>query len=310
MTVVLMVALAVAQAAPIGSALSDGIELVYESRGVAQAPWVYDSVRVVERQDFDRCVVTGRRSQPARESCVRGDTLFERSASDGYRAVRPLGPNMQLDVHTAAGDILHYTTREAGIERIAGGLEVVSLVTTIITRNASGTVTRRLRERYAPALLSAVWGVFEEPDESGGWRSGMEFSLIDVSMLSRDAGGRTAGSAAADSRTANSVCTVPASAECAGCSAADDHDRHAGLVREAVRRNRTGVRSVDSGEGTQRCPRTLHGRLQSRRRRSDRSASHGRKRLHARRAPLRFGPGLDPAAHAGKPVPRARWISI
>jgi hypothetical protein len=78
----------VGQAAPIGSALSEGMELVYESRGAAQEPWVYDSVRVVERPNFDRCIITGRRSQPARESCVRGDTLFERGEADGYRAVR------------------------------------------------------------------------------------------------------------------------------------------------------------------------------------------------------------------------------
>lgn len=180
MTVVFLVGLAVAQAAPIGSALREGTELVYESRGVAQAPWVYDSVRVVPRQDFDRCIITQRRSQAARESCVRADTLFERSESNTYRAVRPISPNMQLDVRTATGDILHYTTQEVEIERVAEGLEVAVLSTTIVTRNPSGTVTRRLRERYAPALLTAVWGVFEEPDESGGWTSVLEFSLIDV----------------------------------------------------------------------------------------------------------------------------------
>jgi hypothetical protein len=175
-----LVGLAMVQAAPIGSALSEGIELVYESRGVAQAPWVYDSIRVVERQEFDRCIVTRRRSQPARESCVRGDTLFERSESDTYRAVRPVGPNMQFDVHTAAGAILHYRTGELEMERLAGGQEIPSLSTTIITKDPGGTVTRQLRERYAPALLTATWGVFEEPDETGGWRTVLEFSLIDV----------------------------------------------------------------------------------------------------------------------------------
>jgi hypothetical protein len=180
MTAVFLVGLAAAQAAPIGSALKAGIELVYESREVAQAPWVYDSVRVVERPDFDRCIVTQRRSQAARESCVRADTLFERGESNTYRAVRPIGPNMQLAVPTAAGDILHYTTGEVEIARVAEGVEVAVISTTIITRNPSGTVTRRLRERYAPALLTAVWGVFEEPDEAGGWTSVLEFSLIDV----------------------------------------------------------------------------------------------------------------------------------
>jgi hypothetical protein len=180
MRLLLLVGLVAAQAAPIGSALSEGIELVYQSRGVVQTPWVYDSVRVVERRDFDRCVITQRRSQPPRESCVRGDTVFERTQSGTYRAVRPIGPNMQLEVRSASGDILHYTTEEAEIRRLAGGLEVTSLSTSIVTRNSSGTITRRLREHYAPSLLTAVSGTFEEPDESGGWRVVLEFSLIEV----------------------------------------------------------------------------------------------------------------------------------
>jgi len=33
---------------------------------------------------------------------------------------------------------------------------VACLPTTIITRNAAGSVTRRLREHYAPVLLTAI----------------------------------------------------------------------------------------------------------------------------------------------------------
>jgi hypothetical protein len=55
--------------APIGSGLSDGLTLVYESGGVAQTPWVYDSVHVVEREGFERCVRVARRGQrPDREN--------------------------------------------------------------------------------------------------------------------------------------------------------------------------------------------------------------------------------------------------
>lgn len=180
MTSVLFVGFALMQAAPIGSALNEGTALVYESGGAAQAPWVYDAVSVVERPRFDRCVVTRRRSQSARESCVRGDTLFERGDSSTYRAVRPIGPGMRLDVRTASGDVLEYTTGDFTVERVAGGPELVTLTTTIVTRNPSGTATRRLRERYAPSLLTAVWGAFEEPEDSGGWRGTLEFSLIEI----------------------------------------------------------------------------------------------------------------------------------
>ena len=180
MTGLLLAGLVAAQAAQIGSALSEGVELVYESGGVAQAPWVYDSVRVVERADFDRCIVTQRRSEPARESCVRADTLFERTEAGAYRAVRPIGPDMYVEVPSASGDVLHYSTGEIELRRFEDGLEVAALATTIVTYDRSGTITRRLHEHYAPSLLTAVSGVFEVPDESGGWTSVLEFSLSEV----------------------------------------------------------------------------------------------------------------------------------
>ena len=166
---------------PIGSGLHDGIRLVYASGGAAQAPWIYESVRVVAREQFERCVVTVRRGQAERESCARGDTLFERRPSGEYAVARPIGPNMELEVHTAAGDALHYSTGPATRRQMSWD-SVAYLPTTIITRNAAGSVTRRLREHYAPALLTALWGVFEEPEAAGGWRMVREFSLAEVQL--------------------------------------------------------------------------------------------------------------------------------
>lgn len=180
MLIRLVVSLALVQTVPIGSALRDGVQLLYESAGVAQTPWVYDSVRVVVREEFDRCVITYRRSQPVREGCVRADTLFERTAPSVYRVVRPIGPNMQLELRSASGDILHYETRDFAIHRIAGAGEFSYLPTVIVTRTPAGSVTRRLREHYAPSLLTAIWGVFETPDDSGGWTTVREFSLLEI----------------------------------------------------------------------------------------------------------------------------------
>lgn len=163
----------------IGSALGDGMQLVYASGG-EQAPWVYDSIRVVERAAFDRCVVVTRRSQAGRETCVRDGTLFEPDAAGTHVAVRPVGPGKELTVSTPAGNVLHYTTGEAAVRRAADRLDVPVIRTTILTRDAKGAIVRRLREDYAPSLLTAVWGVFEEPDGTGGWRAVREFTLVDV----------------------------------------------------------------------------------------------------------------------------------
>lgn len=171
------------QAAPIGSALGEDVQLVYESAGVEQTPWSYDSVRVVEREEFERCVIVARRGQEPRESCVRGDTLFDARAGDGggaYRVARPVGPDMSLAVPTASGNVLAYSTDAAATRHVPGVGELSIVSTTILTRDATGDVIRRLREDYAPSLLTAVWGVFEETDEAGGWRVVREFSLAEV----------------------------------------------------------------------------------------------------------------------------------
>lgn len=164
---------------PIGSGLSGGVQLVYESGGAAQAPWVYASVRVEPRAAFARCVVVAREGQPERESCERGDTLFERQEAGEYRAVRPIGPDMELEVRTASGSVVLYSTGGASTRRI-GDQPVAYVPTTIVTRNVEGVVVRRLREHYAPSLLTALWGVFEEPTADGGWRTTLEFSLTRI----------------------------------------------------------------------------------------------------------------------------------
>jgi predicted secreted Zn-dependent protease len=167
-------------AAPIGSALSDGVQLVYVSADVAQAPWVYDSVRVVERAGFDRCVVVARAGQELRESCVRGDTLFEGSAAGAHTVTRPVGANMTLTVTAASGGVLEYTTEHVVVQRMRDGMDLPTVRTVIIIRDSAGTIIRRLREDYAPTLLTAAHGVFEEPDDAGGWKTIREFSLSAV----------------------------------------------------------------------------------------------------------------------------------
>ena len=56
------------------------------------------------------------------------------------------------------------------------------LFTTVTTRDSTGRVTRRLREQFAPALLTAVEGTFEVPDstQAGGWRVLSQFRLTGI----------------------------------------------------------------------------------------------------------------------------------
>jgi hypothetical protein len=163
----------------IGASLGDGAQLVYESAGSRQAPWLYDSVRVVQREGWERCIVVARRGLPARESCARGDTLFERTAAGEYRPARPIGPGMMLETRTASGHTVRVMTAEPTLRIGPGGVDIVYLPTVILTRDSTGTVTQRLREEYAPALLTALAGAFEVP-EGSGWRVTRAFTLTEL----------------------------------------------------------------------------------------------------------------------------------
>lgn len=171
--------IAVAASDLIGSDLRDGMGLVYESGGIAQAPWIYDSVRVMSDEAFDRCVMIGRRGQPARASCARGDTLFGRIDDGSYRPARPIGENMEVRVFGRSGTVVTFTTGVMSTQRVQGR-EVRYLATTITTRDSAGVATRRLTEQYAPSLLTALSGTFETPEPDGGWRVASQFALIAI----------------------------------------------------------------------------------------------------------------------------------
>ena len=176
---VLGVVLAVTVTDLIGSSLKDGTRLVYESGGSTQAPWIYDSVRVISDHAFDRCILIGRREQEVRVSCSRGDTLFERSSDGVSRAARPIGENMELEVPGRAGGTLTFATGTLSTTRIQDQ-NIRYLPTTIITRDSAGAVTRRLTEHYALSLLTAIWGRFETPGPDREWRIAGDFLLAEI----------------------------------------------------------------------------------------------------------------------------------
>lgn len=175
-----LIGLLAPQTPSIGAGLSNGVTLVYESNGIAQAPWLYESVTLVERSEFDHCVLVTRAGQAARESCVRGDTLFERTGDAAHQPTRPIGPDMRFEVRGASGGVVAYQTGAMATRQITDGTEIVHFPTTILTRDPEGAAIRRLREEYAPSLLTALHGVFEEPDGNGGWRTVQEFTLTGI----------------------------------------------------------------------------------------------------------------------------------
>jgi len=177
------------QAEPPGSALANGMQLVYASGGADQPPWVVLSIeRPAALGGRADCARIALRMAPPPASpdlrawCVRDGVLsaFVDSTST-FRPLRPVGPRMSLDLPRAAGGLVRYETGD--IEQATIGTFTFDVVpTTVTTIDADGRAIRRLRERYALALTSAVHGAFETADSAlaGGWRLTQEFRLVEI----------------------------------------------------------------------------------------------------------------------------------
>ena len=174
-----------------GSALKPGARLTYGSAGGEQPPWTIDSVQqgvaLGGRTGCTRLYLRLRPDQTtpaARITCRSGDTLFAwTAATSTWRADRPLGAGMQLSVPQASGAVLEYATSTTGDTTISG-VRLGFVRTVITTRDAQGRATRRLTERYAVAIATALGGLFEVPDSSaaGGWRESQRFDLVRVEI--------------------------------------------------------------------------------------------------------------------------------
>ena len=170
------------------TALVRGMELVYESNGVASAPWRVELVEHnVSRGDRTGCVRVQfapggpRATTDVRVTCERDGVLFAwDSVRSSWRASRPIRPGGTLEVRGGTS-VSTYTVGRAIADTI-GGRAFRVLETTVVTRDSAGRATRRLRERYAPELGTATWGAFESPDwtAASGWRVATEFRLVAV----------------------------------------------------------------------------------------------------------------------------------
>jgi hypothetical protein len=168
-----------------GSQLVAGMELVYASSGSEIAPWVVEGRRDTAVAGA-RCSIVSIRTNPSqpterRFTCLSNDSLLVLDPSGvNLRLLRPVGSSMRAEIRGRA-TIATYETATAHADTVAG--VVLNVVpTTVTTRDTTGRVLRRLRERYAVGLGTAVGGIFEVPDSSqaGGWRTEREFSLVRI----------------------------------------------------------------------------------------------------------------------------------
>lgn len=186
MRFVMLLAVATSAAAQSpGSHLERGMELVYASGGAENTPWVVEAKRDTSVSGA-RCSIVSMRTNPSqsaerRFTCLSNDSLlvFE-PGSLNLRLLRPVGSSMRAEVRGRV-TVATYETATTHADTISGVvLEVIPTVVT--TRDSTGRVLRRLRERFAVGLGTAVGGVFEVPDstQSSGWRVEREFELVRI----------------------------------------------------------------------------------------------------------------------------------
>ena len=176
---------AVAGAQSPGSQLVPGMELVYASDGEEIPAWTVESRRDTAVSGA-RCSIVAMRTSPTvatehRFTCLSHDSLLVFDpASSNLRLLRPVGSSMKAEVRGRA-TVAVYETAASHADTISG--VVVSVIPTVVTtRDTTGRVLRRLRERFAVGLGTAIDGVFEVPDpqNAGGWRIEREFELVRI----------------------------------------------------------------------------------------------------------------------------------
>jgi hypothetical protein len=182
--VLLAIATSAAAQSP-GSHLVAGMELVYASGGAENAPWIVEARRDTAVSGA-RCSIVSMKTNPVqpaerRFTCLSNDSLLVFDpGSLNLRLLRPVGSSMKAEVRGRV-TVATYETAAAQADTVSG--VVLQVIPTVVTtRDSTGRVLRRLRERFAVGLGTAVGGVFEVPDstQASGWRVEREFALVRI----------------------------------------------------------------------------------------------------------------------------------
>jgi hypothetical protein len=169
-----------------GSQLRAGMQLLY--KGDADQLWTIDSLTSdTTLGGVPHCVrmrlrTSAQGSSSTRAFCARAGVLQTYDAATGQlRPARPLLPGSRLTTTAANGSTSVFVTDSLFVE-LAGGRAWDIVGTTVTTSDSAGRVVRRLREHFAPAILTATEGVFEVPDSTqpGGWRAVTRFRLDEI----------------------------------------------------------------------------------------------------------------------------------
>jgi hypothetical protein len=178
-----------------GRLLSPGTRLVYSSGGRELPSWVIEEVvRDTSLGEMQNCSVIRLRTSPTQPSpevraqCVRDNVLYAWDASSQrHRAVRPLAMGVSMATRSNPGGTTSTFEVTAHATESIDSQELSVVATMVTTRDSTGRVVRRLRERFSLALSTATGGVFEVPDStsSGGWRVERAFELTRVTRVTR-----------------------------------------------------------------------------------------------------------------------------
>jgi hypothetical protein len=170
---------------PLGSSLTPGTQLLYESNGVT-TPWYIDSVNTSfaagsESNCLRLVLRIGTGAAQTRTHCVVGETMMNWSQNAGRLvAARPLSITT-MGISAANGGSVRFEVSPPAVDTI-GTERFVVLPTVVTTLDSSGKAIRRLTERFAQALATATEGVFEVPDtaRAGQWRISQRFRLTGI----------------------------------------------------------------------------------------------------------------------------------
>jgi hypothetical protein len=171
----------------IGARLLPTMQLIYASGGVESA-WTVDSVaRDTTLGGRSPCVRIRLRTRSegapeTRAYCTDSTMMFTwDDRTQQLRASRPLSAGGALELPQRDGGQVRFESAASTVEQIGTqSLEVIP--TTVTTRDSTGTIVRRLRERFSVGLATATGGVFEVPDSSqaGGWRTVRSFEMTAI----------------------------------------------------------------------------------------------------------------------------------
>ena len=142
--------------------------LVYESNGEPQPPWTVVAVTADARlKEGAACAIVQIRRGPAPSSppevrlCIEGgDPLHVGRCRESLAAAAPVSGGRTLTLPRPKGETVVYETG-GPLQATIGGVNVPVILTTVTTLDASGRPIRRLRERYATSLTTAIDGEFE-----------------------------------------------------------------------------------------------------------------------------------------------------